>query len=46
MVSLGALAYTSLNSLNWALAERKRLPYAIPMYVGLTGAGLSIGILW
>ena len=46
LVSLGALAYTSLNHLNWALAEEGRLGYAIPMFVGLVGSGVSIGILF
>jgi hypothetical protein len=46
LVALGALAYTSLNSLNWALAEEDRLPYAIPMFVGLGVSGVSIGIIW
>lgn len=44
-VGLGALAYTSLNSLGWALAEPSRAPYAIPMTVGLAGALVSIGLL-
>jgi hypothetical protein len=33
----GALLYTSLNALGWAFAKRERLPYAIPMLVGLAG---------
>ncbi len=33
--SSGALFYTSLSSLGWALADRKRYPYAIPMLGGL-----------
>jgi hypothetical protein len=31
----GALCYTSLNSLSWALAERDRLVYAFFMVLGL-----------
>ena len=45
MVALGALAYSSLNSLGWALAERARFAYAVPMVVGLVGALVSIGLL-
>ena len=37
LVALGALVYTSTNSLGWALAERARLPYAVPMLVGVLG---------
>lgn len=37
-LALGALAYTSLNSLSWVLADRARLAYGVPMAVGLTGA--------
>lgn len=46
LVALGALVYTSTNSLGWALAERGRLPYAVPMAVGVLG-GLAaiIGLL-
>jgi hypothetical protein len=43
--ALGALLYTSLNSLNWALAEKKRLPYAVPMFVGLFGSVASMVLL-
>jgi hypothetical protein len=45
VVALGALAYSSLNSLGWALAERARFAYAVPMVVGLVGALVSIGLL-
>lgn len=34
-LALGALFYTSVNSLGWAFAERERLAYAIPMLVGI-----------
>jgi hypothetical protein len=44
-VGLGALAYTSLNSLSWVLADRARLAYGIPMAVGLVGALLGIALL-
>jgi hypothetical protein len=44
--ALGALSYTSLNSLGWALATADRRPYAVPMVVGavvgLTGAYLVV----
>ncbi len=44
-VGLGALAYTSLNSLGWALADRSRTGYAVPMAIGLAGSVVSIGLL-
>ena len=44
-VGLGALAYTSLNSLGWVLADRARAAYAVPMLIGLIGAMASIGLL-
>lgn len=44
-IGLGALAYTSLNSLGWVLADRSRATYAIPMAIGLIGAIASIGLL-
>jgi hypothetical protein len=44
-IGLGALAYTSLNSLGWVLADRSRSAYGIPMAVGLIGAVASIGLL-
>lgn len=44
-VGLGALAYTSLNSLGWVLADRARLAYAVPMAVGLVGALMSLALL-
>lgn len=44
-VALGALTYTSLNSLGWALAEPSRAPYAVPMSIGLAGGLVSIGLL-
>jgi hypothetical protein len=44
-IGLGALAYTSLNSLGWVLADRSRAAYGIPMAIGLVGAIASIGLL-
>ena len=46
LAALGALVYTSINSLGWALADRHRFPYAIPMTVGAVG-GLAaiVGLL-
>ena len=41
-VALGALVYTSTNSLGWALAERTRLPYAAPMTFGSIGGLAAI----
>lgn len=37
LVALGALVYTSTNSLGWALAQRARFPYAVPMAIGAAG---------
>jgi hypothetical protein len=34
-LALGALFYTSTNALGWALAERDRYAYAVPMAVGI-----------
>ena len=42
---LGALAYSSVNSLGWALADRARFAYAVPMAIGLIGAVLSLLLL-
>jgi hypothetical protein len=44
-VALGALAYTSLNSLAWSFSDKKRLPYCIPMILGLAGSVTSIILL-
>jgi hypothetical protein len=44
-LALGALGYTSLNSLAWVLADRARLPYGIPMVVGLVGSLVAIVLL-
>jgi hypothetical protein len=37
-LGVGALAYTSLNSLSWVLAERGRAVYGVPMVIGLVGS--------
>ena len=44
-VSLGALAYTSCNSLGWVLADRSRAGYAIPMALGLVGAVAALVLI-
>jgi hypothetical protein len=44
-VGLGALAYTSINSLGWVLADRSRAAYGIPMAIGLVVAIASIVML-
>lgn len=45
LVALGALAYTSCNSLGWSLARRDRFAYAVPMLIGLTGSLLALTAL-
>lgn len=45
LVALGALTYTSVNSLGWTLALRSRRPYAIPMLVGAVGGVIAIVVL-
>lgn len=45
LLALGALGYTAINSLGWSLAERERIPYAIPMLFGLFGSAVSVTIL-
>lgn len=45
-LAAGALLYTSMNSLGWALAERDRFAYAIPMFFGIVvGVFLAIYLL-
>lgn len=44
-VAAGALLYTSVNSLGWALARVERRPYAGPMGVGVVVALLTIAYL-
>jgi hypothetical protein len=43
--ALGALLYTSTNSLGWAIARRERRPYALPMLLGAAGGLLAIAAL-
>jgi hypothetical protein len=38
LLGLGACAYTSINSLGWALARPDRRPYTIPMLAGSVGS--------
>jgi hypothetical protein len=45
-VALGALVYTSANSIGWALARKSRFPYTVPMALGLLGGLASIAGLW
>lgn len=45
MAALGALAYTSVNSLAWVLASPTRRAYAVPMVVGLIGSAVSLALL-
>ncbi len=42
-VAAGALLYTSVNSLGWALAKRDRFSYAVPMFQGVV-AGAFVAI--
>lgn len=44
LLGLGALLYTSMNSLGWAFARKERYSYAAPMLVGLIG-GL-VAVVW
>lgn len=37
LFALGALIYTSLNSLGWVLSRSERRPYGVPMLIGLVG---------
>jgi hypothetical protein len=41
----GALAYTSVTSLGWALAQQDRVAYAIPMTAGIIVASAAIAYL-
>jgi len=45
LLGLGALMYTSTNSLGWALAAPARRPYVLPMAGGLVGAIISAAVL-
>ena len=45
LLGLGALTYTSSNSLGWSLARPDRRTYVYPMAIGLVGAIISAGVL-
>lgn len=45
LIALGALMYTSTNSLGWSLAAPERRPYVIPMAIALIGAIMCAGAL-
>ena len=45
-VGTGALLYTSMNSLGWALARDERRPYAAPILGGLTVGVLAMAYLF
>jgi hypothetical protein len=45
LVSLGALVYTAINSTAWVLAERERIGYGVPMWIGLAGGIASVVVL-
>jgi len=45
LLGVGALLYTSTNSLGWALARPERRSYAIPMGIGLVGGLISALLL-
>ena len=45
LLGLGALVYTSTNSLGWALAAPERRPYVYPMAGGLIGGLISVVVL-
>lgn len=42
LVGLGALVYTSVNSLGWVLAEPARRGYGVPMLVGAVGGVTAV----
>lgn len=44
-LAVGALFYTSMNSLGWAFARRDRLSYAVPMIAGVAVSLLGAGYL-
>jgi len=48
LIFLGALAYTSVNSLSWSLSERERFVYTVPMFLGFGVAvfGILLLTLW
>lgn len=43
--SMGALFYTSFNSLGWILAKKDRRSFAIPMILGLVGSVVFLIII-
>ena len=45
LLGLGALIYTSINSLSWVLTEKERYVYGIPMLITLMGSGISLTFL-
>lgn len=45
LLGLGALLYTSTNSLGWSLAMPLRRPYVYPMAIGLVGGLISAVLL-
>jgi len=45
LLALGALLYTSTNSLGWALAAPQRRPYIYPMAAGLIGGLIGAAVL-
>ena len=45
LLGLGALMYTSTNSLGWSLAAPQRTPYVWPMAIGLIGGIISATVL-
>ena len=45
LLGLGALGYTSANSLGWSLARPDRRSYVYPMGIGLIGAVISAALL-
>jgi len=45
LLALGALLYTSTNSLGWSLAAPHRGPYVYPMIIGVVGSIISATVL-
>ncbi|MEE4178780.1 MAG: hypothetical protein V2I46_14845 [Bacteroides sp.] len=45
LAALGALTYSSVNSSGWVIADKKRLPYGVPMWISLGVAILSLFFL-
>ena len=45
LLALGALVYTSINSMGWAFSRRDRYAYAAPMLVGAVGGSASAVLL-